>query len=86
MLLSARWRNRLVKMRSRGKKLHPLALTNLKALDHLGISQMTLSRWLKSGKIEAYRVGSERMFPKWEIELLKEQRNRKKGTIAITKE
>ncbi len=56
------------------------------AAHHLGISRMTLSRWLKSGKIEAYRVGSERMIPKWEIELLKEQRNRKKGTIAITKE
>jgi DNA polymerase III subunit epsilon len=33
----ARWRNRLVKIQSRGKELHPLARTNLKALDHLGI-------------------------------------------------
>ena len=38
-LLLARWRNRLVKMRSRGKELHPLARTNLKALDHLGVRQ-----------------------------------------------
>ena len=42
-LLLARWRNRLVKMRSRGRELHPLALTNLKALDHLGISQKARS-------------------------------------------
>ena len=42
-LLLVRWRNRLVKMRSRGKELHPLALTNLKALDHLGISQKARS-------------------------------------------
>jgi len=38
-LVLARWRNRLVKMRSRGKKLHPTAHTNLKALDHLGSKQ-----------------------------------------------
>ncbi len=56
------------------------------AAQHLGVNRMTLSRWLKTGKIEAYRVGRKRMFPKWEIELLKEQRDRKKGTIAITKE
>ena len=36
-LLLARWRNRLVKMRSRERELHPLARANLKALDHLGI-------------------------------------------------
>jgi len=35
-LVLARWRNRLVKIRARGKALHPLAQTNLKALDHLG--------------------------------------------------
>ena len=34
-LILARWRNSLVKIRSRGKKLHPLAHTNLTALDHL---------------------------------------------------
>jgi len=35
----ARWRNRLVKIQSRGKELHPLARANLKALDHLGAGQ-----------------------------------------------
>jgi len=35
-LLLARWRNSLVKIRCRGRKLHPLAYTNLKALDRLG--------------------------------------------------
>jgi len=34
-LILARWRNSLVKIRFRGKKLHPLAHTNLTALDHL---------------------------------------------------
>jgi DNA polymerase-3 subunit epsilon len=34
-LLLARWRNRLVKMRIRREELNHLALTNLRALDHL---------------------------------------------------
>jgi len=38
-LLFARWRNRLVKIQSRRKELHPLARTNLKALEHLGARQ-----------------------------------------------
>ncbi len=38
-LLFARWRNRLVKIQSRGKELHPLARTNLKALEHLSARQ-----------------------------------------------
>jgi DNA polymerase-3 subunit epsilon len=38
-LLLARWRNRLVKIRSRGRELQPPARTNLKALDHLAIRQ-----------------------------------------------
>jgi DNA polymerase-3 subunit epsilon len=43
-LLFARWRNRLVKIRSRGKEIHPLARTNLKALDHLGARQNARSQ------------------------------------------
>jgi len=42
-LLLARWRNRLVRMRTRGKELHPLARTNLMALDHLGVGQTARS-------------------------------------------
>ena len=38
-LLLARWRNRLARVRSRGKEMHPLARTNLTALDHLGAGQ-----------------------------------------------
>ena len=38
-LFIARWQNRLVKLRSRGKKLHPLAKANLTALDKLGPNQ-----------------------------------------------
>ena len=38
-LLFARWRNRLVKIQSRGRELHPLARANLNALDHLRARQ-----------------------------------------------
>ena len=38
-LLLARWRNRLVRIRNRGKELHPLARRNLTALDHLEAGQ-----------------------------------------------
>lgn len=42
-LLLTRWRNRLVKMQCRGRQLHPLARTNLTALDHLGAGQKARS-------------------------------------------
>lgn len=42
-LLFARWRNRLAKMQSRGRQLHPLARTNLAALDHLAAGQRARS-------------------------------------------
>ncbi len=42
-LLFARWRNRLAKMQSRGRQLHPLARTNLEALDHLAAGQSARS-------------------------------------------
>jgi DNA polymerase-3 subunit epsilon len=38
-LFIARCRNRLIKLRFRGKELHPLARANLKALDHIGARQ-----------------------------------------------
>jgi len=38
-LFIARCQNRLIKLRSRGKKLHPLASANLKALDHINVRQ-----------------------------------------------
>ncbi len=42
-LLLARWRNRLVRIRLRGKQLHPLARRNLTALDHFGAGQKARS-------------------------------------------
>ena len=37
----------------------------------LGLSKMTLYRWIAAGNIQAVRVGSQRAIPKSEIERLK---------------
>ena len=42
-LFIARCQNRLIKLRFRGKELHPLARANLKALDHIGVRQTARS-------------------------------------------
>lgn len=41
------------------------------AAKRLGISPMTLHRWIVSGRIMAIRVGSYRAIPRSEIERLK---------------
>jgi DNA polymerase-3 subunit epsilon len=42
-LFIARCQNRLIKLRFRGKELHPLARANLKALDHIAVRQTARS-------------------------------------------
>ena len=41
------------------------------AAKELGISVMTLHRWIMSGKIQAVKAGTYRAIPKSEIERLK---------------
>lgn len=43
---------------------------------HLGLSRVTIWRWMKDGRFNIQRVGREVLIPKWEIELLKEYRNK----------
>lgn len=40
----------------------------------LGISTMTLHRWIEKGKIQAVKVGAYRAIPKLEVERLKKER------------
>ena len=42
------------------------------AADQLGISAMTLHRWVERGKIQAVKVGSYRAIPLTEIERLRD--------------
>jgi len=37
----------------------------------LGVSRITVWRWIKAGKFNIQHVGREVLIPKWEVELLK---------------
>ena len=42
----------------------------------LGVTRICIWKWIQKGKIRGEKVGRETIFPRWEIELLKEQRNK----------
>jgi len=44
----------------------------------LGVTRICMWKWIEAGKIRGQKIGRETIFPKWEIELLKERRNAKK--------
>ncbi len=44
----------------------------------LGVSRVTIWRWAKEGKFNTQIIGREALIPKWEIKLIKENRNRGK--------
>ena len=61
----------------------------------LGVTPVTVWRWIKEGRLDIQRVGREVLIPKWEVELLKvskrynrrklKQRNSgQKGMASIT--
>ena len=37
----------------------------------LGVSRITIWRWIKEGRFNVQRVGREVLIPKWEVDLLK---------------
>lgn len=47
--------------------------------DALGVNRITVWRWIKEGKFDIQRVGREVLIPKWEVELLRVAKSRKKG-------
>ena len=49
------------------------------AARELGVTRICIWKWIQRGKIQGQKIGRETVFPKWEIELLKEkrQKNRK---------
>ena len=42
----------------------------------LGVNRITIWRWIKAGKFNIQRVGSVVFIPKWEVELIKETREK----------
>ena len=51
--------------------------TESQAAELLGVNRATIWRWIKSGRFNIQRIGSVVFILKWEVELLKELRNRK---------
>lgn len=52
------------------KQIHNLCLTRKEAARYLGISPVTLWRWIKTGKVPAYHIGREVLIEKAELERL----------------
>jgi excisionase family DNA binding protein len=53
-------------------KLADFFYTSEEAAKILGVTHVTIWRWVKSDKLNAQYIGREAFIPKWEIELLKE--------------
>jgi excisionase family DNA binding protein len=54
--------------------------TQGEAAEVLGVTPITVWRWIKEGRLDIERVGREVLIPKWEVELLKvsKRHNRRK--------
>ena len=49
------------------------------AAKELGVTRVCMWRWIQQGKIKGEKLGRETIFPKWEIVLLKAQRDAKRN-------
>jgi excisionase family DNA binding protein len=50
--------------------------TSGQAARQLGINRITIWRWIKDAKFSVQYIGREALIPKWEVELIKQTRNR----------
>lgn len=50
--------------------------TETQAAGLLGVSRITIYRWIKSGRLNIQRVGNVVFIPKWEVELIKEAKTK----------
>jgi len=48
--------------------------TEKQAARMLGVNRITIWRWIKSGRFNIQHVGREVLIPKWEVELIRENR------------
>lgn len=51
--------------------------TEHQAAEILGVTPMTIWRWIKQNKFDAQHIGRVVLIPKWEVELLKVTKRRK---------
>lgn len=52
--------------------------TERQVAEALGINRITVWRWIKEGRFDIQRVGREVLIPKWEVELIKAKKERRK--------
>lgn len=45
------------------------------AARELSVTRICIWKWIQQGKIRGEKIGRETIFPKWEIELIKKQRD-----------
>ena len=48
--------------------------TEKQVAELLGVNRITIWRWIKDGKFNIQHVGREVLIPKWEVELIKEEK------------
>ena len=53
------------------EKIHKLCYTQTEAAQHLGVSEVTVWRWIRDGKLTAYRIGREVLIEKAELEKMR---------------
>ncbi len=42
----------------------------------LGVTRITIWRWIQAGRFNVQYIGREALIPKWEVELIKEKRTK----------
>jgi excisionase family DNA binding protein len=52
-------------------KISDFFYTETEAAKFLGVSRITIWRWIKQGKLDAQRVGGVVFIPKWQMELMR---------------
>lgn len=53
--------------------------TAQEATDILGINRITIWRWIKEGKLESQKIGGVVLIPKWQVDLLKTNKECRNG-------
>jgi excisionase family DNA binding protein len=58
-------------------ELREYFFTSGEAARILSINRITVWRWIKSGRLNVQRIGREVLVPKWQVELIRDERLQK---------
>ena len=61
--------------------------TQAQVAQMLGVTNVTIWRWIKEGRFDVQRVGREVLIPKWEVDMLqlRRQKRRERKIIKVLK-